>query len=45
MDDSDHTRSDEEFLSPKPISSRKRQRYDQFHKIRDNIIIPSEEPE
>ena len=39
MDDSDHARSDEEFLSPKPVSRRKRRRYDQFHKTRDNIII------
>jgi len=45
MDDSDHARSDEEFLSPKPVSRRKRRRYDQFHKTRDNIIIPGEEPE
>ena len=45
MDDSDHARSNEEFLSPKPVSSRKRRRYDQFHKTRDNIIIPGEEPE
>ena len=44
MDDKDHARSDEEFLSPKPVSSRKRRRYDQFHKTRDNIIIPGEEP-
>ena len=28
MDDSDHARSDEEFLSPKPVSNRKRRRYD-----------------
>ena len=45
MNDSDHARSDEEFLSPKPVSRRKRRRYDQFHKTQDNIIIPGEEPE
>ena len=45
MNDSDHARSDEEFLSPKPVSHRKRRRYDQFHKTQDNIIIPGEEPE
>src|SRR2546430_15762333 len=28
MNDSDHARSDEEFLSPKPVSRRKRRRYD-----------------
>src|SRR2546421_12168257 len=43
MNDSDHAQSNEEFLSPKPVSRRKRQRYDQFHKIQDNIIIPGEE--
>src|SRR5947207_10354150 len=31
MNDSNHARSDEEFLSPKPVSRRKRRRYDQFH--------------
>ena len=45
MDDGDHARSDEEFLSPKPVSRRKRRRYDQFHKTRDDIIISDEEPE
>src|SRR2546423_14099759 len=45
MNDSDHARSDEEFLSLKPVSCRKRQRYDQFHKTQDNIIIPGEESE
>ena len=45
MNDSDHARSDEEFLSPKPVSRRKRRRYDQFYKTQDNIIIPDEEPE
>ena len=45
MNDSDNARSDEEFLSPKPVSRRKRRRYDQFHKTQDNIIIPGEEPE
>ena len=45
MNDSDHARSDKEFLSPKPVSRRKRRRYDQFHKTQDNIIIPGEEPE
>jgi hypothetical protein len=43
----DHDRSDEEFLTPKPVSIRKRRRrYDRFQKTHEHtMVIPEEEPE